>query len=284
VYHQYIRREIRSAPTAAGKVLRWFVKRLSPKEACNLWIERKMFSSPLVRRVLVNSPSVKRAILERYSIDPETVHAVYNGVDLERYSPELRERYRQQTRKQYGLGDDAVILFVANNFRLKGLRCLLKAMAHLRQTLPRGKALIVGKGRIERERRFARKLGVEHAVTFVGPSREPERFYGAADVLAHPTFNDPCSNVCMEALACGLPVLTTAYNGMHELMTQGREGYVLADPANTTEMAERLADMVRPDRWPNFSQAAYELGRKFSIQHNYQQVMHILREVLEEKS
>jgi len=283
VYSEYIKREVRSAGTPILRALRAVKKRLSVKEACNLWIERRMCASPRIRRVIVNSPDVKRALLRAYALPEDKVCVIYNGVDLDRYSPSLRERHREEVRRQHGLGDGEVILFMANNFRLKGLRCLVRAMAEVRERLPKAKALIVGKGRIGREKRFARRLGVEDAVVFAGPTREPERSYGAADVLAHPTFHDPCANVCMEALAAGVPVLTTVLNGMHELITPGREGYVLSDPRDTSEMAGRLVEMLRQDRWPGFARAAHELGKQYSAQRNYEQFIRVLEDVLREK-
>jgi UDP-glucose:(heptosyl)LPS alpha-1,3-glucosyltransferase len=100
-----------------------------------------------------------------------------------------------------------VVLFVGSGFERKGLAHLLRAMA-----LAGGKARlwVIGKGDKGPYLRLAEKLGLSSRVTFWGPHQDVRSFYAAADLFAFPTLYDPFPTAAMEALAAGLPVITTA--------------------------------------------------------------------------
>jgi UDP-glucose:(heptosyl)LPS alpha-1,3-glucosyltransferase len=78
-------------------------------------------------------------------------------------------------------------------------------------------------------------------MVFAGSTDEPERYYGAADLLVHPTFYDACSRTVLEAMASGLPVITTTSNGASGILTNGEEGFVIEDPRNIENFSERIA-------------------------------------------
>ena len=90
----------------------------------------------------------------------------------------------------------------------------------------------------------------------MGRIDNPVPYYAAADAYVQPTFYDPCSLVVLEALASGLPVVTSRFNGVSELLTQGREGYVIYDPADHYELAEALVPMFNPARRAAMGQAS----------------------------
>jgi UDP-glucose:(heptosyl)LPS alpha-1,3-glucosyltransferase len=110
-----------------------------------------------------------------------------------------------------------------------------KANAHL---------LVVGNRRTSTFQRQARRLGVESHVTFLGPVDDPTACYAAADVYVQPTCYDCCSLVVLEALASGLPVITTSYNGAGELLTKGRHGYVVDDPFDPAPLADSMTKLL----------------------------------------
>ena len=122
----------------------------------------------------------------------------------------------------------AVILFVGSGFERKGLTYLLQAFGSLRDKT--SQLWVVGKGHIAVYRRAAERLGVADRVRFWGPVTETAPFYQAATVLALPTLYDPCSNVVLEALACGTPAVTTAANGAAEFITPGENGALVPRP------------------------------------------------------
>ena len=100
------------------------------------------------------------------------------------------------------------------NYRLKGLDPLLRGVARMRETpefAERAKAfrlVVVGNPKFGAYEKLAARLGIAEQVRFVGHCREMRNAYFASDFLVHPTFYDPCSLVVLEALACGLPVIT----------------------------------------------------------------------------
>ena len=128
------------------------------------------------------------------------------------------------------------------NYRLKGLAPLLEAFALVTQ--PSARLVVVGHPKFGRYERQARRLGVANRVSFLGHRTDPKNCYFAADFLVHPTFYDPCSLVALEALACGLPVITTRYNGASELLSPPSDGLVINDPHDAASLASAMANML----------------------------------------
>ena len=128
--------------------------------------------------------------------------------DPERLDECDRPRRRLEWRQQWGIAPDTTVaLFVGLNYRLKGLEPLLHAV----KRLPNRPfcLLVAGHPRTGEYERLARRLGVEHRVRFIGYCKDMRNGYFAADLLVHPTFYDPCSHVVLEAMTCGLPVITS---------------------------------------------------------------------------
>jgi UDP-glucose:(heptosyl)LPS alpha-1,3-glucosyltransferase len=169
-------------------------------------------------------------------------------------------------------------LFVAMNYRLKGLAPLLHAVARV----PRGKPFrlaVVGHPKDGRYRRLADRLGVADRVRFLGFRADPKDAYFAADFLAHPTFYDPCSLVALEALACGLPVVTTRYNGAAELLSPPVDGVVVADPHDAAELGAALAAMLDPGHRAAAQQAARQAGNRWTFENHYRALLDVFAEV-----
>ncbi len=212
--------------------------RISLKLAVNLWIESKIYENRGSQAVVANSWMVAADIMRSYpSIDPKKIRVIPNGVDINTFHPENRNRWRAKVRSRLGLSDDRVImLFLAHNFRLKGLGCLLDA---LREPMPTCFLLLVaGRGKKGPYEQKALKAGIP--VVFLGPVKRPELLMSGVDILVHPTFYDPCANVCLEAMASGLPVVTTSWNGASELIKDGISGYLVSDPRNVGQLRDRI--------------------------------------------
>ena len=129
-----------------------------------------------------------------------------------------RPKRRVEGRERWGVQpEETVALFAAMNYRLKGLEPLLRAVALLPSESP-FRLLVAGGSDTAVFERLARRLKIAERVRFVGYCADMRNCYFAADFFVHPTFYDPCSLVVMEALACGLPVITTRYNGAAEVM------------------------------------------------------------------
>ena len=193
-----------------------------------LIIERRLFAHPGLLRVIANSRQVREEIIRLYGVNPAHLRVIYNGLDRERFLP-LDPGAAAVLRQRLGAPEHgSVILFAGSGFERKGLTYLLQAFGSLRDKASH--LWVVGKGHSAPYVRAAERLGVADRVRFWGPVTETAPFYQTATVLALPTLYDPCSNVVLEALACGLPAVTTAANGAAEFITPGANGAILARP------------------------------------------------------
>src|SRR5262249_18712656 len=147
---------------------------------------------------------------------------------------------RAALRPRWGVDDETLVgLFVAMNYRLKGLEPLLRAVALIPRDR-RFRLVVVGNPRTQRFERLAKNLGIQERVVFHGFCTDARQVYFAADFLVHPTFYDPCSLVVLEALACGLPVITTRFNGAAELMHPPLDGLAIDDPHEHPRLAAAM--------------------------------------------
>ncbi|MCB2185083.1 MAG: glycosyltransferase family 4 protein [Deltaproteobacteria bacterium] len=218
------------------------VKRLSfrfnPLHRTYLDLERRTLEHPDLRRVIAGSRLVARELQTYYQVPAAKLAVIYNGVDQMALARAREPQTRQTARAQLQLADQApCLLFLGSGFERKGLAFALAALAHL----PEAILLVAGKGRTGPYARQARRLDLTERVRFLGPTNQVVELLAAADALVLPTMYDPCSNACLEALAAGLPVVTTRANGASELVEEGVSGQVVADPAQAGELAEACA-------------------------------------------
>jgi UDP-glucose:(heptosyl)LPS alpha-1,3-glucosyltransferase len=255
---------------------RRLLQNLSPFHVTMLWLEQRLFTDPKLSRVIANSRQVQAEIIRHYGVDPGIVRVVYNGLDHRVFRP-LAEAERRQLRQRLGASNEGeIILFVGSGFARKGLAYLLEAFSCLKDE--RTKLWVVGKGRVGGFQRLAQKLGVAQWVRFWGPQAEVAPFYQAASLLALPTLYDPCSNVVLEALGCGCPVLTTAANGAAEFITPGENGEIMARPDEISVWAKALKDWLDRNRDPGMGQAAREAVAHLSWETTVSQTLEVLQE------
>jgi UDP-glucose:(heptosyl)LPS alpha-1,3-glucosyltransferase len=192
-----------------------------------LWLERRIFTLRSARHIVAISARGKAEIEALYGTPAERVTVVYNGVDLSRFHPDNRKRWREEARDALGIPRESwLVAFVGSGFERKGLGPLMQAVAALQALDTR--LLVTGKGRTETYRQLAARLGLDGAVTWTGPRSDVERIYAAADVVALPARYEPFGNVHLEALASGVPVLTSAMTGGAEVVRDGVTGAVTA--------------------------------------------------------
>jgi len=261
------------------KPLPWIFKFIGRSLSLKQWIKGFIENAPYAKakKVIAISEMVQRDIIDYYGIPEDHITVIYNGVDTERFNPDNR-RHRGGIRGRYGLKpDDILLLFVSHNFRLKGLRYLIQALAFVKREKHNVKLLVVGRDRAGPYRRLATKLECADDVIFGGGVTDLERYYASADMLVHPTFYDPCSLVVLEALASGLPVITTRYNGAGGIISEGKEGFVIDDPRNIHLMAEKILFLSRPDKLENASHAARRLAQRYSQKRCYQEILKVFQ-------
>jgi UDP-glucose:(heptosyl)LPS alpha-1,3-glucosyltransferase len=164
---------------------------------------------------------------------------VYIGLDHKIFNRELRLRNRPEVRRQLGLGEDKfALLLVGNDWKKKGLVALIEALAELKECPL--VLVVVGKDDSAPYQNRIRELGLDGKVMFCAPRADVQWYYSAADAYVGPSLEDTFAQPPAEAMACGLPVITTATNGTAEIMTDGVDGLILQDPNDVAGLAERI--------------------------------------------
>jgi UDP-glucose:(heptosyl)LPS alpha-1,3-glucosyltransferase len=215
--------------------------RLNPLHIGLLSLEKRLFQK--TKLIVANSEMVKGQIIRHYALPQEKIRVIYNGVDLQRFSPRNRRLYREAVRKELSIPEQAkIILFVGSGFKRKGLLTLLRALAVLKNDAPSEdvRLIIIGKGNAKKFMFTSNECGLEDSVIFLGPRDHVEKFYAAADVFALPTIYDPFSNATIEAMASGLPVITTVNNGAAEIIDDGADGFLLKDMLDYNELSGKI--------------------------------------------
>jgi glycosyltransferase involved in cell wall biosynthesis len=196
------------------------------------------------------------------------VTVIYNGLDLECFSPQRRAQLRLASRNALSIREDEfVLLLIGNDWRTKGLNCLLEAMA--RAADPRVRALVVGTDDSTPFRARIARLGLDGNVQFCSPRPDVETYYAAADAYIGPSLDDAFAQPPAEAMACGLPVITSRRNGGSEIISHGCDGLVLEDPADSTALADIIRNLIADPVLRNrLGAAAAETARDYTWEQN----------------
>jgi len=263
-------------------------RRIGPKQIVFRWIERAQYVRRPAMLFIALSRMVQRDMQTFYGLAAEKIELVYNGVDTERFHPRNRETHRATVRARHGIGtDEVVFIIVAQDFERKGVRQTVECVT---EKLPPSRLLVVGRGRVEKLRPLA-EARAPGRVIFTGAVADTACYYAAADVCVLPTNYDPCSLVVLEALASGLPVITSTMNGAGELMTHGKEGWIIGSSADrsfaasehVTELADSMHTLFEPTLRKKMGDAARALAEKHTLHHNYRRMMEVYEKVLKRK-
>ncbi len=279
----WLRQDIMSINTPFYRFLKHITRFLSLRENFILWLDRKQYTSKDVSRIIAISDMIRNDIIKYYQcIDQQKIRVVYNGVDLQRINPSNKERYRKIIREELSLKEEFVILNISNNFRLKGLLTLIKALGELKKSHRVFKALIIGRGRDTSYRKLAERLNCLENLIFLGHVGEIEKYYAASDLYVHPTFYDSCSLVITESLASGLPVITTRYDGASGVIEDGKEGFVMKDPEDYLALSEKIGLFFNSEFRKKASIAARKKAEKYPSWKNCEEIIEIYNEVIKE--
>lgn len=275
-YHQ----KGRSIGHPVERAVRGAVRYLPWKLARARW-ERAFYEGPSPPpRVIAQSGYIRHEILDSYRIPADHVHLVHNAVDTSEFSPARRRELRSGMRKRFSIPEDAFCLvFLGHNFRLKGLWEVLRLLPALLERAPHVHVLVAGRGTGRYQRWKAKRLiarrGLERRVTLAGAVQPSIHALAAADALLHLTWHDSFGFVVLEAMACGLPVVTTPYAGASELVEPGASGLVV-DPADRPAIVEAVASLREPDARERIGDAATAVARRHDEPGNFRQVLSIM--------
>jgi UDP-glucose:(heptosyl)LPS alpha-1,3-glucosyltransferase len=225
----------------AVRTVWWLGKRVNPKEWSFGLLARRQFHTVHRPHVIAPSRMVADHFRRFHGVEPERIGVVYNALDFTPSGPEARGAFRLQ----HGIGEqDAAVLFVARNYALKGLEPLLESFAVVARSERHARLVVCGSARQGRYRRMARRLNIASRVLFLGSVPDVGECFAGCDAFAFPSFYDPCSLVVLEAMAAGLPVITTQQNGAGELLDEGKDGFVIDSAWNTEALSDRIRRLV----------------------------------------
>jgi UDP-glucose:(heptosyl)LPS alpha-1,3-glucosyltransferase len=218
------------------------LRRLTPRHAVLLGIESRVFADAS-QTIQCNSEMVRDQLRARHGVPEARLALIWNGVDLERFHPRRRAAERERVRAELGAPAGALAwLLVGSELRRKGFDTALRALS---AGGPGDAELwVCGRDRPEAWRALAERLGAAPRVRFLGPRADLERIYAAADALLLPTRYDAFANVCLEAAAAGLPVVTSGTNGAARFL--GDAAHVVPDPEDAVGFAKALDALAEP--------------------------------------
>ncbi|MHC4321509.1 MAG: glycosyltransferase family 4 protein [Planctomycetota bacterium] len=276
----WLKQNFLSVNCPVSRLLRQIAGFLSLRQNFILWLDKKQYTGRGVSRIIAISDMIKNDIIKYHNIDPQKIDVVYNGVDLQRFNPDNKNKYRKVMRDKLALGEEFIILYISNNFRLKGLLTLIKSLGELKKSGKDFKVLIIGRGNEAPYRKLAEKLDCLENLIFLGHVGEIEKYYAASDLYVHPTFYDSCSLVTTESLASGLPVITTIYDGASGIMEDGKDGFVMRNPKDHRALAEKISLFFNDGFRQKASIAAREKAEKYPAEKNCDEIIKIYNEVV----
>jgi UDP-glucose:(heptosyl)LPS alpha-1,3-glucosyltransferase len=250
---------------------------LNPYHRYLLGAERDLFASPRLRAVICNSRMVREEIRAHFGVSEDKLHVIYNGVDLEAFHPRLRLE-RVAVRARLGIAADSMVyLFVGSGFERKGLPQLLHALAGLETA----RLIVVGRDkRTGAMQRLAARLGLASRVHFAGAQDNVKPWYGAADCFVLPSLYDPFPNAALEAMAAGLPVITSTQCGAAEFIEPGHSGAV-CDALDVANLLHCLQTIDAPEKARLMGEAAREAVAGLGLDRMAAQLAGLYRSLLE---
>lgn len=261
------------------------IERFNPRHRAILRLDREIFASPTVRRLVTQSTLDRQLLMKYYDVAPERIAVLYNGVDTERFRP-AEGGELEGLRQSCGLDNGQPLLLFAStmDYEGKGLRWILHAMKALEHRAAR--LVVLGEGPRRKFAAIARNLGIKDRVVFAGSRPDIQKYYSAADLFLMPTAYEPFPNVNLEAMACGTPVLTTDTAGGRDVIDEGRTGYLISrydDFGQMTRCIDHHLSLPAPRR-AEMSRLSREKAVELSLEKNARSVLDLFEQVLREKT
>lgn len=274
VYHPH------AGVAAAAKSGRWSYNLRRRAMAAT---ERNLLTGASPPVVLCLSQVIQRTVKKHYTLAEDRLAMLFNAVDLAHFDPAAHAEAGRDLRIKLGIdGHTSVVAMIAQDFHRKGLDQTLRAMAAMQaggQSLP--SLLVAGRDDARPFIRLARELAIHDHVSFLGPLADPRPLYAAVDMLVLPTRHDPCSLVVLEALAMGVPVITTRCNGASEIMTDQVHGFVLAQADDVPALANAMRQLGDPATHQRMNHACLELRRELAYERHLEHLESIYQRIAE---
>lgn len=243
----------------------WF--RWLPRYRHLLAYEQAVFGRDVATEILMISKAEQAQFEHFYQTPAARFHLLPPGIDRDRIAPANASSIRKAMRKGFKLADDTLLLLaVGSGFKAKGLDRTLAGIAALPRPLKqRVELYVVGKDNPKQFQNQAERLGITHQVSFLQGRNDVPELMLAADLLVHPAYNENTGTVLLEALASGLPVLTTDVCGYANYIIQANAGRVLKSPYQQTDFNQTLADMLLSAERKTWQQNGLDFAKQADI-------------------
>jgi len=259
----------------------WFYKigrELLPTNRLVLEVEKYNYKNKHYKKIIAVSTNLKKQIMDCYNVPSEDIVVIPNGVDCNKFKPnsEIREKIR---RKHKINEEEVVINFSGTDFNKKGLKYFINSLKLIKAK--NFKVFVIGKDNPKPYKDLASRLGVLHKIVFAGFVPDISEYYAASDIFVFPTLYEPFGLVITEAMASGLPVITSKIAGAAEIMEDGKDGLFLKDPTNPEEITEKINILVEDE---NLRKQMSKNARKTAEKYSWDKVAKKTLDVYEEIS
>ena len=244
-------------------------------------LERRLYTDSGVPLFLIAKRTA--AELARFYGRTDRLSVLYIGLDHETFNPPRRRALREEARRQLSISTDRfALILVGNDWHNKGVPVLLDAVSRLRNRAI--DLLLVSREDPALHRAEIQNSGLDGRVFFLPPRDDIEFYYAAADAYVGPSVEDTFALPPHEAMACAMPVIVSANNGTSEIITHGKDGLILTDPADVDSLAKMILQLFDdPTLCARLGEQAAETARQFTWEHNARDLTSLFQEILRQK-
>ena len=218
---------------------------------------------------------VKNEIISTYSIEPNKVHVIYNGIEVKKVN---YDKSFEKISSEFDIDkDNQILLFVGSGFKRKGALEFLHIIEKLK--LQNIKAFIVGKDKdINYYQEIAKELNVNNKVIFTGPREDVDDFYTVSDLFILPTHYEPFSNVVLEAMNFKNVVFTTRQNGASEIL---HPDYIAATPDDLSIVPKIKELLLDKSKLEEEKLKNRKVSKKFSLDFNLEESLKVISKIMD---
>ena len=246
--------------------------KLNPLHPIYLYLEKRCFNN--AKRIIANSHMIKDEIVNTYSINPNKIDVVYNGIEPKKV--DYKHSFNKLS-KEFGLDKGVpILLYVGSGFKRKGVEEFLEIITKLK--VKKFQAFVVGKEKnLEYYKQLSKDLKIDKKVIFTGPRQDVDDFYAISDVFLFPTRYEPFSNVILEAMSSKNAVFTTKTNGAHEIL---EDKYIMSNSRDFSVVGKIDTLLKDTEVLCAIKQANNIKANELSIELNMQKTIKTIKQAL----
>ncbi len=207
------------------------------------------------------SHNLKHETLNNFNIQKE-IDVIYNFVDVQRFQKKEKEHFK----RMIAPNGERIITHVSNFRKVKRVDDVIKIFEKIRKEVP-SKLIMIGDGpeRTEAEELVKQFCNLQTDVRFLGKQEQVEEIFSISDLFLLPSAYESFGLAALEAMACGIPVISSNAGGLPEINQHGVTGY-LSDVGDVADMAKNSIRILKDDATlTSFKEAAYQQAHSFTI-------------------